>query len=123
MKKLSLLLLLFYLLPLLVQAQTIIKEVVPAPFSFTKVLSSLEITPPVSDFFKVNRNFVQPSQSPFLLTSLGLFEGLKFQSALDQFASIPMFDSRAYKPKSISDYNSYLHRNYLILNSSFPKVW
>jgi|GEM_PF-4941877 len=66
---------------------------------------------------------ILPIENSFLLSSLGIFNGLKFLSAIDEFSSIPMFDSRSYRPKSFSDYNNYLQKNYLILNSHSLRTW
>ena len=123
MKKLVAILFFLTGLSLAVQAQNFTKDDVLTPISLNSSLTNFETLSFQNTSFKVEMSKILPSQNTFLFSSLGLFEGIKFHSVLDQFESIPMFDSRAYKPTSVSDYNNYLHRNYLILHSSFPKVW
>ncbi len=55
------------------------------------------------------------------LTGTGyLLQGLKFNSAIDQFNAISPFDFRAYKPLSFSSYSQTIQRNYLLAQPIQP---
>lgn len=123
MKKLTVLLFLGILTTQEVNAQKFIDKTLQSTLLVTKVTSSLESSYLTDSSFKVNISEILPQKNSLLLSSLKLVEGLKFQSSLDQFSSLPLFDIRAYHPVSVSDYNDHLSRNYFMLNSSFPKVW
>ncbi|MEQ9310880.1 MAG: hypothetical protein RLN90_15585 [Balneolaceae bacterium] len=123
MKKITVLLFLGLLITQEVNAQSFLDKTFQTPLAINKVSSNLESSHLTDFSFKVNISEILPDKNSLLLSSLKVTEGLKFQSSLDQFSSMPLFDFRAYNPVSVSDYNDHLSRNYLMLNSSFPKIW
>ncbi|GAB5409729.1 MAG: hypothetical protein BalsKO_20940 [Balneolaceae bacterium] len=123
MKKLLVLLFFSVLISQGIRAQVFIEKRLPPTILVMDIPLELNSSHLIGSTFKIETSSFLPSKKSFLLSSLKVFESLKFQSVLDQFNSTPMFDQRAYSPISVSDYNSYLSRNYQILNSSFQKVW
>lgn len=75
-----------------------------------------------NNLIKIKKSDFVSKEATFFTFSLGLMDGLKYRSIIDQFSSTPMFDSRAYQPISVTDYNNYLERNYFIINSH-PNIW
>ena len=71
----------------------------------------------------LNLNHFSYQNKSFVISTLRIFEGIKYRSILDQFSSIPVFDSRAYQPSSFSDYNNFVQKNYLTLNPQVLALW
>ena len=63
------------------------------------------------------------SKRTFLFTFLGGLQGLKFNSPMDEFSALKPFDVRDFKPITYSEYSSFIHRYYLLIQTDTPKLW
>lgn len=119
MKYISLLIILFYGSEL-VSAQSLNKRTLLLPAT-TKFVDRHYEQP--NQLLKIDSNLGYSVVKPIGVFALGIFEGIKYHSALDRFSAIPVFDSRAFRPASFNDYNNYLQKNYLILTTPSPIIW
>lgn len=119
MKYISLLIILFYCSKL-VSAQALNEKTLLLPATAEFVDRHYEQP---NQLLKIDPNLMHSTVKPVGVFALGIFEGIKYHSALDRFSAIPVFDSRTYRPTSFNDYNNYLQKNYLILTTPSPIIW
>ena len=108
--KSSLLILIFCLISLGANAQTMPDTSVQNQYQFVPMKVELSN-------FALTYNPVRHQQSKLLKSTGWLLYGLKFSSAVDEFNAIAPFDQRAINPTSVSNFNLSLSRSYLLLNT------
>lgn len=60
------------------------------------------------------KSFLFPSTKSALFLTGSVLQGLKFKNALDDFSSLPPFDSRAFEPTSVTQFNVLMQQNELL---------
>lgn len=66
---------------------------------------------------------LNPKKSKFLFATGWLLQGLKYNSAFDEFTTSPQFDFRSFEPASFSSYSDHFQKNYLIMNQAKTSIW
>lgn len=56
-----------------------------------------------------------PSKKSALFFTGSLLQGLKFNNALDEFSSLPPFDSRGFEPTSFAQFDVLMRQNQLLI--------